>query len=296
MKNLILYLTSVLIWGSTWYVVKFQLGTVDPLLSIAYRFFLAAILIGIYGTVSGRFKKIRFTLKQHGFIALQGLFLFCLNYWLFYLATGHLTSGLVSVCFSTMAVMNVVNQSMFFRTPAKKQVVAGGLLGLMGIIAVFWHEISDFHFGDTTVINIGLCIIATYFASLGNITSMRNSRDKMPILETNFFGMLWGAFFCFAIALFNGADLQFDTSWNYLWSLAYLAVFGSVVAFISYLTLISRIGADRAGYSAVLFPIVALTISTFFENYHWTTLSITGVALILAGNVLALAKKWPLRK
>jgi drug/metabolite transporter (DMT)-like permease len=291
MQNLILYIAAVLIWGSTWYAIKFQLGVVDPALSLAYRFMLAGALMAAYGLVSGRIHETHFTLRQWGFIGLQGFLLFFFNYWFTYQATFHMTSGLVAVAFSTISIMNIFNQRLVFGIPFSRQVVIGSALGLAGIGLVFWPEISqNLLTRDEILLGMILCGIGTYSASLGNMASMRNSRDGMPILMTTAYGMIFGAILSFITALASGAPLIFDVSAPYVISLFYLALFGSVAAFLSYLTLVARIGAGKAGYVGIVVPIVALIISTFFENYAWTPQAFFGIALVLTGNVLALKK------
>ena len=90
------------------------------------------------------------------------------------------------------------------------------------------------------------------------------------------------------ISVALGRSLNFSMRADYILSLAYLAVFGSAVAFGCYLTLVGRIGADRASYATLLFPIIALIISTLFEGYHWTPPALAGVVIILAGNTLSM--------
>lgn len=291
MQNAILYLLCVLIWGSTWYVQKFQIGPVDPLLSVSYRFAIAGGLIVLYGIASGRFRNIAFTLGQWLHLVLLSFLMFFLQYWLFYSAAAlHVTSGLIAVCFSTIPILNAINQRIFFKMRIKKQILLGGALGMTGIFLVFWHEIAGLHLSDTRIHGLGLALFAGYIASLGNISSMRNSRAGMPVFETTGLGMLLGSAFAFATALTTGIHINFDISPHYLASLAYLALFGSVVAFLSYLTLVARMGSDKAGYIGILTPIVALAISTHFEGYVWTSQAAIGVALILLGNVIALRK------
>lgn len=290
MSNVNLYAVTVLIWGSTWYAITFQLGVVHPLLSIAYRFGLASIVLLIFLAIRGRLKHVRFSLKQHVFIGLQGLLLFCLNYWLNYIGTGLITSGLVSVIFSTITVMNIFNQRIFFKFKVKRNVIFGSMLGLIGICLVFWPEIENLHFGDKTLRGFLIILAASYTASLGNMVALYNSRDKIPVIESNCLGMFYGAMFSLILALLNGAALSFSFTPPYIISLLYLSIFGSAVAFGTYLTLMKNIGADKAAYAGVMFPIVALTISTFLEGYVWTNLAIFGVALTLLGNVIAMRK------
>lgn len=224
-------------------------------------------------------------------LGLQAFLLFFLNYWLFYLSTHHITSGLVAVCFSTIPVLNSLNQRIFFGMPIRRQIVIGGALGLTGIALVFWHDLAGLNFADPRIHGIVLALLASYVASLGNISAMRNSRDGMPVLATTGFGMAIGAGFAFVMALGSGTVINFDMSTHYILSLVYLAVLGSVVAFMAYLTLIDRMGADRAGYIGVLTPVIALAISTRFEAYEWTWQAVLGIALIVIGNVVALRKR-----
>ena len=288
MGNNLLYVGTVLIWGSTWYAIKMQLGVVDPDLSVAYRFIVASAVLIAFCLATGR--SLRFAPRHHIFIAAQGLFLFCLNYWLFYYATFELTTGVVAVVFSLIMLMNILNGAVLFGTRVEPKVLAAAGLGLVGLILVFWDDLTALDFTSGPMVGLGLSIVATYFASLGNMASLRNTRAGLPVLQVNALGMAYGAVFMTILALLRGAPLSFDFSPGYVGSLLYLAIFGSVLAFGFYLTLLGRIGADRAAYAAVVFPIVALIISTFMENYVWTVPAMAGVALILGGNILAVAK------
>lgn len=224
-------------------------------------------------------------------MALQGALLFCLNYLLFYIAELHLTSGLAAVIFSTILLMNVINGTLFLRSPIDSKVVIGGTLGLTGIGLVFHPEITAVSFDHNSLIAILYCFLATYLASLGNILSARNQRHSLPVVQSNGFGMLYGAFLMFVLAAATGKKFVLPLTPGYLGSLFYLAVFGSIIAFGCYLTLVGRIGADRAAYATLLFPLVALAISTVLEDYHWTVPAICGTVMILGGNLLMLQRR-----
>ncbi|MBB5348140.1 EamA family transporter [Desulfoprunum benzoelyticum] len=289
MVNIFFYCATVVIWGSTWIAIKLQLGTVDPMLSVGYRFSLAAVLLLIWCML--RRIPMRFSAIEHGYMLLQGTLLFSLNYLLFYLAELQITSGLAAVIFSTIQLMNMVNGAIFLHAPLDRKVFAGGIFGLIGIYLVFRPEIASFSLQQHGVIGIGLCLLATYFASLGNILSARNQKNGLPILQTNAFGMGYGALLMLAAAWLSGKPFIFETTPAYTLSLLYLAVFGSIVAFGCYLSLIGNIGADRAAYATLLFPLVALAISTIWEGYRWSGTAVTGMLLILGGNFLLLQKK-----
>lgn len=284
-----LYFAAVFIWGSTWYAIKFQLGGVPPELSVAYRFALAALILFLWCRLRGL--PLRFERREHLWMALQGFMLFCLNYLIFYWATAELTSGLIAVIFSTIVLMNIVNSALFFRRPVDASMVAGALTGLVGIVLVFWPEVASLQHNGGALKGLLLSLLGTYIASLGNMISARNQQQRLPVIQSNAYGMAYGALILLLYALVQGLELVYDRSLSYNLSLLYLALFGSVLAFGSYLTLLGRIGPEKAAYATVLFPLVALGISTLFENYHWSLMAGGGVALVVLGNVLIIMPK-----
>jgi len=289
MHNYLMYTSTVLIWGTTWLAIKFQLGSVDPMISVFYRFLLAALILISYCRIFGL--KMRFTVKEHLFMAVQGLFLFAINYWLFYLAEVYIPSGLAAVVFSTLVFMNIVNARIILGAAIRLKVFWGAVIGLIGIGLVFLPELSAFSLTDDSFLGLTLCLLATLTASIGNIASARNQKFNLPIIQTNAYGMAYGAVIIGMVALLSGKTFNFEMTSAYIISLMYLAVFGSVIAFGCYLTLIGRIGADRAAYSTLLFPLVALAISTVFEGYQWSPAAFFGIAFIITGNFLVIHKK-----
>jgi drug/metabolite transporter (DMT)-like permease len=289
-----LYFAAVFIWGSTWYAIKFQLGSVPPELSVAYRFALAALILFAWCGLRGL--PLRFDRREHLWMALQGLMLFCLNYLIFYWATAELTSGLIAVIFSTIVLMNIVNSALFFRRPMDVSMVLGALVGLLGITLVFWPEVASLRQNGGALKGLLLSLLGTYIASLGNMLSARNQQRRLPVIQGNAFGMAYGALILFLYALLQGTGFVYELSLPYNLSLLYLALFGSVLAFGSYLTLLGRIGPEKAAYATVLFPLVALGISTLFENYHWSLMAGGGVAMVVLGNVLIIMPRRLLRR
>lgn len=288
MSVFLLYAVTVLIWGTSWYGIELQLGVVDPVVSVMWRMALAGALLLAFCAATGR--RLRFGARDHLFMALQGLTLFSLNYVLFYMAGLHITSGLMAICFATIVPLNMANGALLFRQPVDRRVAAGGVLGLGGLVLVFWPEVTGVETGDEALIGLGLSLLATYSASLGNMVSVRHKRTGIPVVESNAFGMAYGAAFCAVAALVGGAPFIIEPTATYLGALVYLAVFATIVGFGCYLTLLQRIGADRAAYASVLFPIVALGLSTFVEDYRWSWPAAAGVALVLAGNLLVLLR------
>jgi drug/metabolite transporter (DMT)-like permease len=291
MHSASLYLFSVLIWGSTWYAIKFQLGVVAAEVSLVYRFALAALILLLFCVLTRR--SLRYSPQQHGFIALQGLSLFSANYLVFYWATGLLTSGIVALLFSTVILMNIINGAIFMRARVSQRVVLGACIGIAGIGTIFRSEVSAVEYNADTWRGLWMCLLATYFASIGNILSARNQKRGIPVVQTNAWGMCYGALIMVIYAIYSGASFNYEPTLSYSLSLLYLSVFGSILAFGCYLTLIGRIGADKTAYAAVLFPVIALGISTLFEGYMWTLLAVFGFGLVLLGNYVVLTKKTP---
>ncbi|MDF1526941.1 MAG: EamA family transporter [bacterium] len=287
--NFLFYAGVVLIWGTTWFAILFQLGEVDPLVSIIYRFAIAAVILMVYCLVMR--KRMRFPLRDHFFMAMMGVFLFALNYWLFYVAELYLASGLVAVIFSTMVIWNILFGTFFIGTPIRPKVLIGAFLGLIGITLVFWPELAAFELSDKGMLGLLLSLAATISASFGNITSARNQMEGIPVVQANAWGMTYGTTFMIIVALLTGKDFTFQATVPYISSLLYLAVFGSVFAFGMYLTLIGRIGADRAAYTTLLFPVVALSLSMMFEGYRGSVGAQVGILLILVGNFLVLKRQ-----
>ncbi|MFY9987161.1 MAG: DMT family transporter, partial [Chthoniobacterales bacterium] len=198
MKTLLLYAVVVLIWGSTWFAIKLQLGSVPSQDSVAYRFALAALLLFAWCWI--RRLRVKFTLRQHFWLVLQGITVFSSNYVLFYEAEKHLVSGSVAIIFSLLTVFNILNNWFFFRVKPTYQVIIGALLGLFGIALTFWHELLNLSSTSDNLLGIILSVVATLVASFGNMVFVRLRKDQMPIVQGNAFGMFYGTIILFAYA------------------------------------------------------------------------------------------------
>lgn len=289
MNTLGLYLTSVLIWGSTWLAITFQLGRVPAEVSVAYRFALASAILFAWCGV--RRLRVAYGWREQRWMALQGLLLFGLNYVLVYLAEEQISSGLVALIFSMMVFMNIAATRVFFGTRIVRATAVGALLGVTGVALVLLPELARGGGRGSVVLGVGCALVSTVSASLGNIVAARNQRHGLPVLQANAWGMFYGALAVAVYALAAGHGYGFEATSKYIASLVYLALFGSVVAFGAYLTLVGRIGAERAGYVGAAIPVVAVLLSTAFEGLRWHAATFAGVALCVAGNVLVLRGK-----
>ncbi|MEK1943103.1 MAG: EamA family transporter [Pseudomonas sp.] len=286
--NLSLYLLTVLIWGTTWIAIKLQVGMVAIPLSIAYRFGLAALVLFAILLLSRRLQAMN---RRAQLLCLaQGLCLFCINFMCFYTASQWIPSGLIAVVFSTATLWNAINARVFFGQRIAVNVLAGGALGLTGLALLFWPELAGHHASRETLIGLGLALFGTLCFSAGNMLSSMQQKAGLRPLTTNAWGMLYGALILSGYCLLSGTPLTFDWSTQYVSSLVYLAIPGSVIGFTAYLTLVGRMGPDRAAYCTVLFPVVALNISAFAEGYQWTAPALMGLVLVMVGNVLVFRK------
>lgn len=288
MLNFILYFLTVSIWGSTWLVITFQLGT--PIeTAVGWRFTLAAAIL--LGWCAIRRISLHFTPAQYGWIVAQGLMNFCVNYWMVYQAEARISSGLVAVIFSLLMVFNMISGRLFFSQHVNAYSAGGAAIGLVGVLLVFWPEVAGFAGGDTRLSGALFALAATFCSSCGNMLSLRNQRAEIPLIPGITIGMGAAGLAMLAFGWARGDDLSIPLTLQFLGPLLYLSLFGSVIAFAAYLSLIRRIGASQASYSNVLIPILALALSTLFENYQWRVASAAGLVVTLAGNILIMRGK-----
>lgn len=286
MTTPILFLTTVLIWGTTWIAIAAQLGEVPITVSIFYRFALAGVLMLAGLAVLGRLRRP----AVWRFVVVQALCLFCLNFLGLYTATALVPSGLVSVIFSLSSIFNAVNARIFFGDKINRQTVLAGALGVAGLICLFWPDI-DVKAGAQTLRGIGWAVLGTLIFSWGNMASRQNTQLGITPVTANAWGMGIGAICLLAILFAMGQPPVLPRGSVYWTALVYLSVIGSIVGFTTYLMLVGRIGSAKAGYVTVLFPIVALTLSTLFEGYEWTAMSILGVILAGLGNIVMFRRR-----
>ncbi len=289
MNNFILFGITLFCWSPTWYVIKFQLGIVDPLVSVFYRFFLASIIIFIYLLIKK--KTLKFSINYHIWFLFFGTCLYSINYVFFYLSNTYLVSAFPAVVFSTVVIMNILGEALYFKKKPSMKTFIGAIIGMFGIIIIFNDEIFNFNLNNGTHIGLLLALLGTFSASTGNMVYQRNLNNNFPLIETLAYAMLYGSLITFLITQIKGSELLFEYSYSYIASLAYLSIVGSIFAFIFYLRLLEKVGPGRAGYVGVVMPVLALLISTIFENLEWSKDLIIGLPVLIIGAVLVINQK-----
>jgi drug/metabolite transporter (DMT)-like permease len=283
-----LFAGTVLIWSTTWLALKFQLGVVDPQISIVWRFAIAAPLMFLVCMIAGQ--RLVFPLRTHLRFAALGVFLYSTNFILFYNAGHFVVSGLLSVIFSLASLTNIALAVLFLREPLRGRVALGALLGLSGITLLFWHEVDWSNLGSGPLIGLLLGFLGCVSFSVGNVLAQSVQRDGVSVLAANAWGVSYGVGINAVVGLLAGSAFIIEPTARYVLALLWLAIPGSVLAFWMYLNLLGRIGADRAGYTTVLSPVLALLVSTFVEDFHWSAFAFAGLVLVAAGNVLVLRR------
>jgi len=318
MNNIVLFLSAAFIWGSTWLMITFQLGSVEPLVSVIYRFGLASFVLFVYSYFTR--KRFNYSVYEHLLIFLQGLFMFGFNYWLTYLAITKINSSMAAILSTSIVYFNVIFASVFLGDKIKREVVIGASIGVVGIIFVFlpqetasdqlasvfsssfWSSLSitnlfnQFDSSSSAQMGITLLLLGSIFASLGNIISAKTQRLKIPVIQANALGMAYAVILLMFIAVLTDVKFGFEVTFEYIGSLVYLSIFGTVIAFGAFLTLLGKIGPDKAGYISLIYPIIALGFSTVYEDYQWSIVGGVGVLIILLGNFVAMGKYRFMRK
>jgi drug/metabolite transporter (DMT)-like permease len=282
MKNAILYVLTVLIWGISWYPLKLQVGTVHPEVSLYYRFLIAFLLM--YGYAKYKGADLSLPLKDHALIFIEGAALFSLKFILFYQAALYFVSGLISTIYGLVIVFNIINARLFLRQKSSWRVIIGAFIGILGIVAIFSDEVDMAKMGTDVIWGIVLSLLGTYLFSIGNIISKYNQERGISIIQSMTLAMGYGVLIMLVYTLYCGHSFMVSEKPEYWISLLYLSIVSTVIAFLFYLNLVSNIGPQRAGYITLLTPLVAIAMSMIFEGFRLSSIDIFGIVLVFIGN------------
>jgi drug/metabolite transporter (DMT)-like permease len=276
-----LFWAPTLIWATTWHVILYQLGDVAVLHSVALRFGLASIMLFLIARWCG--ESLAFSPAQHGWLLLTGAVQYGFNYMGTYEAEKHLPSGLMAVLFSLMIFTNAIGGALCFGQSISRRFVLSGLLGVTGIVLIFWSAIAAARAGTGVIGAVGLGLTAVTFASIGNMLTLRLTRRGAPLVPLLAWSMGYGALTLALIAMVGGVEFHLDARPSYWLSLLYLSAFGSVAAFLLYFNLAKRQGPGRAALTGLVIPPMALLMSALFEGWRPTLVSGAGMVLCLVG-------------
>lgn len=289
------FLLVAMIWGATWLVIKDQLAAAPPSWSVTYR--MAIATIGMFLLAARARRGFTMTASGHLLAVFIGLCQFFLNFNLVYRAELHLTSGLVAVLFGLLMVPNAILGLIFLREPITRRFLLGTLLGVSGIALLLVHEANEAPPAGQVGLGVLFVLMALLSTSAANVLQATETARRRPLLLLLAWSMLWGTLADAALAWSMSGPPVFPDSARYWGGVVYLALAGSVVAFPLYFSLIRELGPGRAAYNGAVVPVVAMALSTLFEDYRWSPLAASGGALALVGMVIALrGREAPMRQ
>lgn len=293
-RVLIPFAIVTLIWGSTWIVIRDQLGVVPPSWSVTYRFLVAGVTLAIVARMRG--ERIGGGAGFWPFALTLGLAQFVLNFNFVYRAESHITSGLVAVLFALLLVPNAAMARVFLGQRMGRQLLAGSAVAMAGVGLLLLNQArSDPNGGAQTLTGVALTLCAIMSASTANVMQATARAKHYPMTAMLAGAMLSGAAIDGAWAWVSTGPPVFDWRWSYLGGVLYLGLVASALAFTLYFRIIRTIGPAKAAYNSVIVPVIAMLLSTLFEGYRWSPLAIAGAALAGVGLVIALSARRPAR-
>jgi len=292
-SNIVLFLGALLFWSATWSIIGLTQVNIDldPTISVFIRFILAGLIILAYVILTNR--KLIFSLKEHLYFFILGIFLYSGNYIFFYHSNVYLPSNIPATVFCLLTIFNILGEKFIFKKPITSMTLSGALLGITGIGIIFYQDFVNFDLNSGTTLGLMFALFATLSASAGNLIAIYNKRNyNIPLLQNVAFAMIYGALVALIVSFMKGAEFYIPISnFSYLLGLAYLIIFGSIISFLCYIRFIENTSASTGGYIGVIMPILALIISMIFEDIKPDIFFLTGLPVALIGLLLILKQE-----
>jgi len=292
-SNIVLFLGALLFWSATWSIIGLTQVNIDldPTISVFIRFILAGLIILAYVILTNR--KLIFSLKEHLYFFILGIFLYSGNYIFFYHSNVYLPSNIPATVFCLLTIFNILGEKFIFKKPITSMTLSGALLGITGIGIIFYQDFVNFNLNSGTTLGLMFALFATLSASAGNLIAIYNKRNyNIPLLQNVAFAMIYGALVALIVSFIKGAEFYIPiNNFSYLLGLAYLIIFGSIISFLCYIRFIENTSASTGGYIGVIMPILALIISMIFEDVKPDIFFLTGLPVGLIGLLLILKQE-----
>lgn len=291
-RVLVPFVLTGAIWGSTWFVITGQIDGVPAAWSVAYRFALATPAMFVVAVLMKR--RLRLTRKEHILALGVGLAQFSGNFLFVYHSELYITSGIVAVMFALLMVPNALFARVFLGERVQGGFVLGSAVAIAGVSLLLVHEWNAAPvagMGSNVALGIALAVGGILAASIANVVQANPTGRGVPMVSLLAWAMLYGTVFDFAFAAVNAGPPPLPEGASYWAGIAFLALLGSVVTFPLHYNLVREIGAGRTAYNGIVTVSVAMLLSTLFEDYRWTALTASGMALALLGMGLALRSR-----
>ena len=292
-SNLFLFLSALLFWSATWSIIGLTQVNIDldPSVSVFIRFILAGFIILIYVAITKR--KLIFSIRDHVYFFILGIFLYSGNYIFFYNSNVYLPSNIPATVFCLLTIFNILGEKFLFKKPITTVTLSGAILGISGILIIFFNDFISFNLNSGTTIGLMFALLATLSASAGNLIAIYNKRNfSIPLLQNVAYAMIYGALVALLVSFIRGSEFYIPiTNFSYILGLTYLIIFGSIISFLCYIRFIENTSASTGGYIGVVMPILALIISMIFEDVKPDIYFLTGLPIALIGLLLILKQE-----
>ena len=292
-SNFFLFLSALLFWSATWSIIGLTQVNIDldPSVSVFIRFILAGFIILIYVAITKR--KLIFSIRDHIYFFILGIFLYSGNYIFFYNSNVYLPSNIPATVFCLLTIFNILGEKFLFKKPITTVTLSGAILGIGGILIIFFNDFISFNLNSGTTIGLMFALLATLSASAGNLIAIYNKRNfSIPLLQNVAFAMIYGALVALLVSFIKGSEFYIPiTNVSYILGQIYLIIFGSIISFLCYIKFIENTSASTGGYIGVIMPILALIISMIFEDVKPDIYFLTGLPIALIGLLLILKQE-----
>ena len=280
----IAFITLCLIWSSTWLVIKIGLFSLPPFLAAGVRFFIAFFLLAIYA----KLLEIRFPkgIKMHFFFFWFGIINFTGGYALVYWGEKYIPSGLASVLFSVMPFY-VLLMSIWFLPQEKVNLkkIIGVTFGFIGVSLIFGGQLNIKDVNSDVLSGMIAVIIAPFFSSIGTITAKKVGSKFHPVVLATI-PMLYASISFFILALIFEKPLNPIFNFNAFFSIIYLALVGTAIAFMLYFWMLRNTSAVLMSMITFITPPLALVWGWVLLDEQISFLLILGLISIFLGIIL----------
>ena len=291
--NLLLFLGALFFWSATWSIIGLTQVNIDldPTISVFIRFIIAGLIILIFVALTKR--NLIFSIKDHLYFFVLGIFLYSGNYIFFYNSNVYLPSNIPATVFCLLTIFNILGERFIFNKPITILTLFGATLGMTGIAIIFFKDFLSFNLNSATTLGLLFALLATLSASIGNLIAIYNKRNfNIPLLQNVAFAMIYGALVALIVSFIKGAEFYIPLkNLSYLLGQAYLIIFGSIISFLCYIRFIEKESATKGGYIGVIMPILALIIAMIFEDVKPDIYFLIGLPLALFGLILILKQE-----
>jgi len=292
-SNLLLFFGALFFWSATWSIIGLTQVNIDldPTISVFIRFIIAGLIILIFVALTKR--KLIFSIKDHVYFFVLGIFLYSGNYIFFYHSNVYLSSNIPATVFCLLTIFNILGEKLIFKKTITTLTFLGALLGITGIAIIFFNDFLSFNLNAGTTIGLIFALLATLSASVGNLIAIYNKRNfNIPLLQNVAFAMIYGAVVALLLAIIKGSKFYIPvTNLSYMIGLSYLIIFGSIISFLCYIRFIENTSASTGGYIGVAMPVLALIISMIFEDVKPDIYFLSGLPIALLGLLLILKQE-----